>query len=188
MTPAIQPRGANGWKFASTAPEISRDIRHRLGQLLGGIKSRCYSPSAVGFRNYGGRGICVCDEWLNDCAEFCRWAVANGYVPGLDIDRRNNDGPYSPDNCRFVTRRQNSFNRRRRHNKTSSRFKGVFRSERRRGPAKWRVIIQNGSNRIHGGYFDDEVAAALEYDRLAVLHFGEFCNLNFPHDSLKVNN
>jgi len=54
----------------------------------------------------------ICDEWLNNSKAFMDWAMSNGYKQGLDIDRINNNGNYEPSNCRFVTRRVNSSNRR----------------------------------------------------------------------------
>jgi hypothetical protein len=77
-----------------------------------GIKARCNNPNCPNYPNYGGRGIKLCPEWETDFAAFSTWAHANGYVPGLDTDRIDNDGPYSPDNCRFVERAKNMENRR----------------------------------------------------------------------------
>ena len=65
-------------------------------------------------RDYADRGISVCDAWR--CFEsFAEWSLSHGYEKGLQIDRIDNDGPYSPDNCRFVTPKQNSNNRRNTH-------------------------------------------------------------------------
>jgi hypothetical protein len=61
-------------------------------------------------KRYAGRGIEVCEEWRNDAGAFCRWALANGWAPGLEIDRKNGDLGYSPDNCRIVTRVVNARN------------------------------------------------------------------------------
>ena len=82
-----------------------------LFRVWGGMKTRCQTPSATGYENYGGRGIKVCEEW-SDYAVFREWALANGYAKGLDLDRRDNDGPYSPENCRFTTRSSNLRNTR----------------------------------------------------------------------------
>jgi hypothetical protein len=76
------------------------------------MKSRCYNESNAGYENYGGRGIRICEEWLNSCAAFCDWVDENGYQPGLEIDREDNDGDYSPENCHFVTKIVNARNRR----------------------------------------------------------------------------
>ena len=68
------------------------------------MKQRCYNPKNKDYPRYGGRGIYICDEWLKDPRLFISWAKSKGYKRGLEIDRSNNDGPYSPDNCRWVPR------------------------------------------------------------------------------------
>ncbi len=75
------------------------------------IKERCYNPNSKSYKRYGGRGIKMCDEWLNDFKSFESWAIANGYAPELAIDRIDNDGDYSPENCRFITLAENNQNR-----------------------------------------------------------------------------
>jgi hypothetical protein len=76
------------------------------------MKSRCYSAKNSHYKHYGGRGISICKEWLENLDEFVSWAQKNGHKPGLQIDRINNDGDYSPTNCRFVNRITNSRNKR----------------------------------------------------------------------------
>ncbi|MDI6789928.1 MAG: hypothetical protein QME44_04465 [Thermodesulfobacteriota bacterium] len=78
------------------------------------MKTRCYNDKEPCWKNYGGRGIKVCAEW-QEFVPFMKWALANGYRPGLEIDRRDNDGDYSPDNCRFVTTVVNMRNKRNNH-------------------------------------------------------------------------
>lgn len=71
------------------------------------IKERCYNSNCKSYHRYGGRGIKMCDEWLHDFEVFEEWCYQNGYAPGLMIDRIDNDGDYSPDNCRFTTNKEN---------------------------------------------------------------------------------
>lgn len=75
------------------------------------IKGRCYNPNDRSYKRYGGRGIKMCDEWLNSYQAFEEWSLNNGFMEGLAIDRIDNDGDYSPDNCRFVTLQENNQNR-----------------------------------------------------------------------------
>ena len=71
---------------------------------------RCTKPQNKAFKNYGGRGITVCDEWMKDRERFFKWAVANGYKEGLQLDRIDVNGNYCPENCRFVTNKVNANN------------------------------------------------------------------------------
>lgn len=75
------------------------------------MKQRCLNPRCRAYRNYGERGITICDEWM-EFEPFLAWALSNGWEKGLEIDRVDNDGGYSPENCRFVTRTVNGNNRR----------------------------------------------------------------------------
>jgi len=77
--------------------------------------TRCTSSKSSSFKNYGGRGIFVCNEWGNYLV-FKDWALKNGYRKDLQIDRIDNDGNYTPENCRFVTRSFNHTNRRKSDN------------------------------------------------------------------------
>ncbi len=77
------------------------------------MKRRCYNKKNKDYYNYGGRGIVVCDEWLNDFDVFYNWAYQNGYEDGLTLDRINSSGNYEPNNCRWATRKQQANNTRR---------------------------------------------------------------------------
>src|SRR3972149_2287926 len=82
----------------------------RLYLIWMNMKQRCYNINNTEFINYGGRDITICPEWANDYTKFRDWAVKNGYVDSLTIDRINNDGNYEPSNCHFVTRTENNRN------------------------------------------------------------------------------
>ena len=84
----------------------------RLYSIWRGMKNRCYRKSNQAYPHYGGRGIFICDDWLNDFAVFRKWALANGYENNLTIDRINNDDGYCPENCRWVTMKVQARNRR----------------------------------------------------------------------------
>lgn len=77
-----------------------------------GMRNRCHDPKAQNYRFYGARGITVCDEWRNSFPTFREWALANGFEPGLQLDRRDNEEGYSPDNCKWTIRLHNLRNRR----------------------------------------------------------------------------
>ncbi len=77
-----------------------------------GIIDRCTRPGHVGSDKYSERGIFVCDSWRNSFTAFSDWAILNGWRKRLTIDRRDNDGGYSPENCRIVTQFINNCNRR----------------------------------------------------------------------------
>lgn len=76
-----------------------------------GIKRRCLNPNSKAYKWYGARGITMCTEWVNSFPAFRDWAYANGYAENLEIDRIDNDGNYTPDNCRWVTHKVNCNNR-----------------------------------------------------------------------------
>lgn len=76
------------------------------------MKNRCHNKNNRNYHRYGGRGIKVCEEWINSYEVFKEWSLENGYKPTLSIDRIDNNKGYSPDNCRWTTREVQSTNKR----------------------------------------------------------------------------
>ena len=97
----------------------TRSVRHTDGHGDSKLKSvylnmidRCYNSNSHAFSDYGGRGISVDTEWLADFRLFMKWALESGYSDGLTLDRKDNDGDYTANNCRWVDRKTQANNRR----------------------------------------------------------------------------
>lgn len=73
----------------------------KLYEMWSRMKQRCYDKEYPGFKTCGGKGIIVCDEWVNDYPEFEEWAFTHGYKAGVRLIRRNKNDNFSPENCYF---------------------------------------------------------------------------------------
>ena len=85
--------------------------KSRLYNIRRGMLKRCYLKTNKDYKNYGGRGIKICDEWKNDFKAFYDWAMNNGYKENLTLDRIDVNGNYEPSNCRWVTSQKQANNR-----------------------------------------------------------------------------
>lgn len=101
----LKPKGAHNWKHGAYRRN------KRLYSIWKTMLHRCENPKREKYQSYGARGIRVCKEW-HDPNLFMDWAESNGYSDEMQIDRINNNGNYEPQNCRWVTPKQNSNNRR----------------------------------------------------------------------------
>ena len=80
----------------------------RIGHIFSGMKTRCYDVNDKNYMTYGGKGIRVCQEWLDNPELFEEWSLENGYEDNLTIDRIDSTKDYCPDNCRWVTLEDNA--------------------------------------------------------------------------------
>jgi len=136
---------------------------HPLYRVWTEMKQRCSNKKYNSYKDYGGRGITVCDEWF-DPKIFIEWCLSNGWKKGLFIDRRDNDGNYEPGNCRFITPKESAKNRKLIQRNNTSGYRGVSYDKSRN---KYKVRIKIGNKDKHLGYFNDPKEAAIIYDNKA---------------------
>ena len=167
-------------KNSSFCPKCTRDglnsthNKHntRLYKIFHGMKARCYNKNKDSYNDYGGRGIIICKEWLNDFLLFYNWSIENGYKDTLSIDRKENNGNYEPDNCRWTNQFVQSSNIRKIQKNNTSGYKGVFLNGSKINPFSARIQVK--LRRITIGRFPDKIQCAKAYDLYIIQN-------NLPH-------
>lgn len=133
------------------------DSYTRLYRIWKNIKQRCTNKKLNNFKNYGGRGILLDNEWKNNYEIFKEWALKNGYEDTLSIDRIDNDGNYEPDNCRWTDKSTQNSNKRK-NCKFLNNYIGVYFDKRR---DIYRSELRFKNKTIIIGYFKSEKQAAI---------------------------
>ena len=152
---------------ATTHGETGTDLHNRWNKMI----ARCTNKNYIKYYS----NISYCDEW-KDFTIFKKWALENGYLPELELDRENNNKGYYPDNCRWTDRNTQVQNTRviRKNNTTG--YRGI-----RKLRKKWQARIAINKKTIYLGTYNTDIEAALAYDNYvitnnlehAINHIGE---------------
>ena len=137
--------------------------KHRLYSTWRGIIKRCSNIESDSYKYYGGRGIKVCESWL-DVKNFID-DMFPSYVEGLTLDRINVNGNYEPSNCRWASNNTQNRNTRVLRTNNTSGYRGVFFSKRSQ---KFIAKIVVSNKQIHLGYFKTALEAAKAYDNYII--------------------
>ena len=146
------------------------DSRSKLYYIWQAMKGRCFCKSNKYYKDYGGRGITVCKEW-GDYQVFKEWALNNGYDENAPkwactLDRRDNNGNYEPDNCRWVNESMQMFNRRWKGNAAGAR--GIHITPK----GRYQAIIQVKRKPIYLGTFDTVIEAVNARHEAEMTYYG----------------
>lgn len=158
--------------FKNEIKDMALYIRYK------GMKARCHNKNHIEYKNYGGRGIKVCEDWKKDYYCFQKWAYDNGYQRELQIDRIDTNGNYEPSNCRWVSPKINSNNR---NNNHYIEYLGI-----KKTMTEWSEILNANYSSLRGYintyHYDTELAFVLSYNNIK----GKKINGNFDFDDNRL--
>lgn len=144
--------------------DSSQNIKDRIYNIYNAMKQRCYYKNGARYKDYGGRGIKICDEWLCSFKNFKEWALSHGYRDNLTIERIDNNGDYCPENCKFASYQIQSSNQRVRKDNSSG-YRGINHNQKQN---RWVARVQVNKKRKCIGYFktpEEAHKARVEYLR-----------------------
>ena len=155
-------------------------VETRIYNIWRNMKGRVTNHTNRDYTNYGGRGITLCEEWL-DVIKFYTWAMENGYSDELSIDRIDNDKGYAPENCRWTTSTIQNRNKRMQKDNTSG-FKGAYFNKNLN---KYQASISILNKAIHLGVYLTAIEAGIAYNNYIIENNLEGFILNEIPDGYK---
>lgn len=138
---------------------LSKTCEYRIWQQM---KLRCLQPKRHNYKDYGGRGITICKQWIHSFETFYK---NMGIRPTSkhSIDRIDNDGNYTPENCKWSTPQEQARNRRLPKRK-NTKYHGIQRSR----SGDWQVVIATPDGRVTTGTFKNDKCAAIAYNNKVI--------------------
>ena len=139
----------------------------RLYSIWSKLKGRVLNPKNKDYNDYGGRGINICEDWL-DIRNFYDWAISNGYLEGLSLDRIDNGGNYCPENCRWVTKKIQNRNTRRLRKDNTVGYRGVTKVTKKSGTIRYVSKASVDGKKVYIGSFGTALEGAIAYDNYII--------------------
>ncbi len=150
------------YRIAQTKKRLTThgSTKTKLYGIFCSILQRTSNPKSKHFKDYGARGITMCDEWKNSYESFEKWSLDNGYNDLLSLDRIENNQEYSPNNCRWTTKDIQAQNRKALNTLNTSGYRGVH---WHKIMSAWQARITIKNKRINLGYYNTAYDAHIAY-------------------------